>query len=292
MINPIWLRTFNKLVEIGHFTRTAEILHMTQSGVSQHIQKLEAHLDIELMVKHGKKFSLTEAGERLYSVSQKIVRGLTELDEIIRIDSAYIGAINIMSPGSVGLKIYEHLLSMQIQHPKLTMNYRFGPNKDVESAVVAHNIEIGLMTKLAEHPALENTLISTERLMVVTPSSVSNISWKVLNTLGFIDHPDGAHHAKLLLGANYPEFQQISMFEKKGFSNQISLILEPVSKGLGFTVLPSFAVDAFSKPDLISVFSLSKVVDEKIYLVKHKDKPLSKRLINVVEEIKARLEHK
>ncbi|WP_227664755.1 LysR family transcriptional regulator [Marinobacter litoralis] len=34
MINTTWLRTFCTLVEVGHFTRTAERLHMTQSGVS------------------------------------------------------------------------------------------------------------------------------------------------------------------------------------------------------------------------------------------------------------------
>ncbi|WP_338063630.1 LysR family transcriptional regulator [Marinobacter flavimaris] len=32
MINTAWLRTFCTLVEVGHFTRTGERLHMTQSG--------------------------------------------------------------------------------------------------------------------------------------------------------------------------------------------------------------------------------------------------------------------
>lgn len=48
MINTSWLRTFCTLVEVGHFTRTAERLHMTQSGVSQHIHKLEEQLGTEL----------------------------------------------------------------------------------------------------------------------------------------------------------------------------------------------------------------------------------------------------
>ncbi|MRY60822.1 LysR family transcriptional regulator, partial [Parabacteroides distasonis] len=41
MINPLWLNTFKTLVEVGHFTQTAEKLYMTQPGVSQHIKKLE-----------------------------------------------------------------------------------------------------------------------------------------------------------------------------------------------------------------------------------------------------------
>ncbi|HSP84641.1 MAG TPA: LysR family transcriptional regulator, partial [Psychrobacter sp.] len=62
MINTTWLRTFCTLVEIGHFTRTAERLYMTQSGVSQHIRKLESQLGIDLLIRQGKQFSLTDAG--------------------------------------------------------------------------------------------------------------------------------------------------------------------------------------------------------------------------------------
>lgn len=41
MLNPVWLTTFKTLIEVGHFTKTAEKLFMTQPGVSQHIRKLE-----------------------------------------------------------------------------------------------------------------------------------------------------------------------------------------------------------------------------------------------------------
>jgi DNA-binding transcriptional LysR family regulator len=55
MINPVWLRSFCTLVEVGHFTRTAENLYMTQSGVSQHIHKLEAYLGQPLLIREGKR---------------------------------------------------------------------------------------------------------------------------------------------------------------------------------------------------------------------------------------------
>ena len=38
MINPLWLRTFCTLIDEGHFTRTAERLHMTQSGLAAYTQ--------------------------------------------------------------------------------------------------------------------------------------------------------------------------------------------------------------------------------------------------------------
>jgi DNA-binding transcriptional LysR family regulator len=56
MINHIWLKTFCTLVDVSHFTKTAEKLFMTQSGVSQHIKKLEKQLDSQLLIREGKTF--------------------------------------------------------------------------------------------------------------------------------------------------------------------------------------------------------------------------------------------
>ena len=66
MINPVLLRSFCTLVEVGHFTRSADRLNMTQSGISQHIRKLEAQLGQDLLIREGKQFTLTDAGQRLY----------------------------------------------------------------------------------------------------------------------------------------------------------------------------------------------------------------------------------
>ena len=44
MLNATWLNTFTTLCEVGHFTRTAELLGMTQPGVSQHLHKLASQV--------------------------------------------------------------------------------------------------------------------------------------------------------------------------------------------------------------------------------------------------------
>ncbi|MFT5543172.1 MAG: DNA-binding transcriptional LysR family regulator [Glaciecola sp.] len=289
MINPIWLRSFCKLVEEGHFTRTSEKLNMTQSGVSQHIKKLEGALKTELLIRQGKTFFLTEAGENLYLNAQKIIEALDKLQENIQSNSDYAGELSLMLPGSAGLKLYNHLLSLQVKHPKLSISCRFGPNKDVEKAIAEHSIDVGLMTEIAKHQSVKCQLIAKESLFLIVPANVSGASWETLIELGFIDHPDGAHHANLLLAKNYPEFQHINMFNKKGFSNQINLILEHVSQGLGFTVLPAFAAEAFTKQELISIVKLPKNVEENIYLATHRWKPLSKRAMIVMQEVKDKL---
>lgn len=286
MINTTWLRSFCTLVEVGHFTRTADRLHMTQSGVSQHVRKLEEQLGAELLVRQGKQFSLSDAGERLYADAQDILLALSNLEQNVGEDPPYEGAVRMMSPGSVGLKLYPHLLALQSKHPKLIIDYRFAPNTDVENAIAESTVDIGFMTSKSTLADVSCTPVAQESLLLVTPASVEEPGWDTLMTLGFIDHPDGSHHANLLLGANYPEFQHSNLFPRKGFSNQIGLILEPVSMGLGFTILPAHAVEAFQRPEQIRAHRLASPVSETLYLCALRNRALQKRMETVIAEAK------
>ena len=290
MINPVWLRSFCTLVEIGHFTRTAERLHMTQSGVSQHVRKLEEQLELSLLMRQGKQFTLTDAGERLYREASAIVESLSDLERRVGADPAYEGLVRIMSPGSVGLKLYPHLLSLQKQHPGLAIDYRFAPNLDVERAIADYRVDVGIMTKPASRDEVGFKPVGEEALLLVTPRGVNEPSWQELMALGFIDHPDGAHHAGLLLGANYPEFHHSNQFPSAGFSNQISLILEPVSLGLGFTVLPAYAVEAFQHRDSVQAHRLTTPASETLYLGFRRNHPTPNRVATVIAAMRAGLE--
>ena len=286
MINPHWLRSFCSLVEIAHFTRTAEQLNMTQSGVSQHIRKLEEQLGKPLLIRHGKQFTLTDAGECLYQEGRHVLNSLEQLEKQVGEDSAFEGVVRVVSPGSVGLKLYRQLLLLQKKHPKLIIDYRFAPNREVERFILEHKADIGFMTSSSVMNDVHMQAIAEEELLLVTPNTLQSPSWRELQALGFIDHPDGAYHAGLLLGANYPEFEAGQTFKKSGFSNQISLILDPVAMGLGFTVLPRHAISAFNNPDRIFVNSLANSVSETLYLGVHRHKRLSNRMYTVIEEAK------
>ena len=266
MINQVWLKTFCTLVKVGHFTQTADKLFMTQSGVSQHIKKLEKQLDTALLIREGKSFSLTSAGHQLHQKGQELLRSSEELEKLIKQDEKYEGRIKIASPGSVGLKLYPYLLDIQQAHPKLVIDYMFAPNRSIEQDLVDREIDLCLITELSNVSSLISQKIAVEPLVLVTSNNVESICWQKLIELGFISHPDAAHHGRQLLSANFPEFEHIEQFTHKGFSNQISLILEPVSKGFGFTVLPLHAAKAFQPQSLIKIHLLKKPVSESLYL--------------------------
>jgi DNA-binding transcriptional LysR family regulator len=277
MINQILLKTFCTLANVGHFTRTAEKLFMTQSGVSQHIKKLEKQLDSQLLIREGKSFSLTAAGFQLHQKGLELLRASDELEVLIKQDKAYVGRVKIASPGSVGLKIYAHLLDLQQHHPELVIDFRFAPNKAIQQALADRTLDVALITELTNNSSLLSEKIAEEPLVLVTSNKIRSVNWQTLLELGFISHPDAEHHSRQLLSMNFTAFEHVEQFRCKGFSNQISLILDPVSRGFGFTVLPLFAVKAYPHQNAIKIHPLKTSVSENLYLCVNRHSILSNR---------------
>lgn len=63
------METFLTVCQTMHFTRAAELLHITQPAVSQHIRTLEQEYGAPLFLHEGKKLRLTEAGRLLWSAA-------------------------------------------------------------------------------------------------------------------------------------------------------------------------------------------------------------------------------
>ena len=58
-----YLNTLVASVEAGTFSKAAEILHITQSAVSQRIKFLEDHFGQQLLDRSGQRLALTSAGK-------------------------------------------------------------------------------------------------------------------------------------------------------------------------------------------------------------------------------------
>ncbi|MGB1239431.1 MAG: LysR family transcriptional regulator [Pseudomonadales bacterium] len=284
MLNPQHLQTFCTLAELGHFTRTACALHMTQSGVSQHIRKLELQLKQQLVEREG-GFRLTPSGREFLPEAQQILTHLEQLERRFYTDSAHEGKVCIMSPGSVGLLLYPQLLALQQRYRGLAMDYRFAPNVQISQQLQAGSVDIALTTQPTGIEDVQERSLGTEPLYLVTSRDTEVTSWAQLKALGFIDHPDGAYHASLLLGANFPEFQSVKQFKCAGFSNQISLLLEPVAMGLGFTVLPARAVQAFAGGEHIAVQPLAVPCEEALFLSMRRSAQRAARIDFISEHI-------
>lgn len=138
MVNPLWLKTFIALVEQKHFTRTADLLHMTQPGVSQHIRKLEDYYQATLINRNEKGFELTQEGEKVLRFARELVVSEEQLKESLKEDNPYEGACRLSSPGALAMRLYPQLCVIQQQYPELLMQFEVAPNHRIVSELLSN----------------------------------------------------------------------------------------------------------------------------------------------------------
>ncbi|OLQ71101.1 LysR family transcriptional regulator [Photobacterium proteolyticum] len=292
MLNTQWLQTFITLVEVGHFTQTAEKLFMTQPGVSQHIKKLEAQTGTPLLERFGKRFELTPAGETLYHYARRRRDDELALFQALQNDDPFTGECRIACSGSLATYLYPHFLKHQQTHPNLAIQLEAAPNKRILDNLNTNQIELGIITQNVAIPELEQEKVGAEQLCLVIPAGMEKvvINMEQLNQLGFINHPDGEHYVRQIIQANFDHsFNSIDSLKVAGYINQLNQILLPVSLGLGYTVLPEKAVTCFPLQTKIHVVSLDKPVYENLYLIRKKHRPLPKRYDFFMRQIRTLL---
>ncbi|SQD78717.1 LysR family transcriptional regulator [Moritella yayanosii] len=286
MLNPLWLNTFVTLIDTGHFTKTAEKLFMTQPGVSQHIRKLEQACDHALIRRENKRFEITEQGRLVYQYAGQLAKNEHELLENLTFDDPFTGNCTIACSGSLALILYPQLLELQNQHRKLIIQLTAAPNHQILNEIQQGIIDLGIVTHVSNHNLFDVQALGREQLCLVLPANIEtyNYSAKLLIELGLISHPDAEHYLSLYFAKNQrTDFNDLNISEipVSGYVNQISQILQPVAKGLGFTVLPKSAVDSFHEPQNLQIFNPKKPVMESLYVVKKRNRALPARLDTV-----------
>ena len=78
------IETFLAVCQTMNLTRAAQLLHITQPAVSQHIRALEEEYGAKLFVYQGKQLSLTEAGQLFLQTAPTMRHDAHHLKEAIR----------------------------------------------------------------------------------------------------------------------------------------------------------------------------------------------------------------
>ncbi|MBV8488842.1 MAG: LysR family transcriptional regulator, partial [Planctomycetaceae bacterium] len=78
------LRYFTQVARSGSFVRAAATLNVTQSAISRQLQKLEAELDVTLLIRGPHGVEVTEAGSILLEQAEAVINYLAQIRDLIR----------------------------------------------------------------------------------------------------------------------------------------------------------------------------------------------------------------
>ena len=283
MLNATWIETFTVLAEVGHFTRAAERLNMTQPGVSQHLRKLERQLGQKLISQDGKSFALTAAGEAIRDLGLSRRAEERALRDAIAKDDPDVGELRIACSGSFAMLFYPHAIALMKAHPRLVIHVEAAPQARVHAGVLEGRFDLGVIAEDPGHPRIDAQHIGREELCLVTPVGTEDrVSFAALEALGFIAHPDGYRYADDLFSLNFPEtFTGADRLHVRSHVNQIGQIPSPVAEGVGYTLLPRSGLAEYSRADRLRIATLPERRYHDLWAISRRGRTPSARLKRV-----------
>jgi len=199
MMNLDQLRILQAVAQSRSFTRAAEIVHLTQPGISKHVKQMEEYFGVPLFDRSGRKATLTEAGAVLYAATQEIMSTMDGAER--RIDDLKGlrgGKLRLGSSFPIGVYVLPPLLAaFRKQHPAVEITLEIRLSEAVETKLLANEFDLGLVSHDTRDSRLVARPFMRDELVVIVPlehawASKRLIRLKALATETFIVAAQGA----------------------------------------------------------------------------------------------------
>src|SRR4030066_441023 len=167
------LKVFCTVAETRSFSKTSEIIHLTQPAVSLQIQALEEIYETKLFDRSSSTVTLTPAGEVLYKYAKEILTLYASAEKVIgKLTSLVKGSITIGACSNIGNYLLPSVITdFRKTHSKIKIHLLVGNTKRVIELLNSGNIDLGLVEgDVLRQKIVVQKLISDELLVIVSPS--------------------------------------------------------------------------------------------------------------------------
>ena len=143
-INLEYLKVFFLVAKEGNITRVSEKMYISQSAVTQTIQKLENKLGYNLFVRNSKSVKLTDVGAGLYKSLVPVFYNLELVDLYLKnIDSLNEGEIKIGCGTNLGKKVLiDPICNFSADYPNVKITQFDGTKNDMNEKLACGKIDI------------------------------------------------------------------------------------------------------------------------------------------------------
>jgi LysR family nitrogen assimilation transcriptional regulator len=240
------LRYFHSVARTGNFSRAARELNIGQPNVSQQVQKLEQELGTQLLIRHGRGVTLTQAGSCLMERLDVILGLLSAPLQPASAPEQTTGTISLALPSETAPFLVPRLLeACRTRWPHLTLTVKEGSSASLEEWVLDRRVDIALLQDPPAIDDLDAEPVLTERLGLVTGvrairlEGADAVRVRQLGGMRLI-LPNPRHWIRRLVET--AAFRRGIVLDKVQQVDGVPLVKEMVRGGLGFTVLPYVAV--------------------------------------------------
>lgn len=230
---------FVKTVEYGSFTKAAEILNYSQSGISRMIHDLEQEWKVTLLERGRGGVSLTSDGMKLLPYAENVCREYEKLQvQVEELNGLKSGLIRIGTFSSVASQWLPNMIrEFQKDYPNIDYELLLGDYSEIEEWILEGRVDCGFL-RLPVHAELETIFLEQDRLMVVLPEGHRLAGCDRFPVNALVEEP-----FMLLEKGARAEVSEI--FERCGLTPKVHFttwddyaIMAMVESGLGISILP------------------------------------------------------
>ncbi|WP_328847143.1 LysR family transcriptional regulator [Streptomyces sp. NBC_00258] len=237
------LQHFVAVAEDQHFTRAAERLMVSQSGLSASIRALERELRAPLFVRTTRRVTLTEAGRALLTEAERILAQVRAAqDAVAAVQGVLRGTLSLGTEQCIaGVPVAQLLAAFRRQHPDVEIRLRQAGSGALAEDVAAGRLDLAFaVTTRADTEQLRCLPLTGEPMTVLCHpshrlSTGGPVTPEELGGESFVDfHPDWG-----------PRRTTDAAFAAAGVHRTVALevndvhsLLDLVEEGLGIAVVP------------------------------------------------------
>lgn len=161
---------FVKTVECGSFTKAAELLNYSQSGISRMIHDLEKEWNVVLLERSKSGVRLTSSGQKLLPHAENVCREYEKLQsEVDELKGLKSGLIRIGTFSSVATHWLPNIIrEFQKDYPNIDYELLLGDYTEIEESIQEGRVDCGFL-RLPTKTELDTVFLEQDRLLVVLP---------------------------------------------------------------------------------------------------------------------------
>ena len=171
MINLDSLRIFQAVAQTGSFTRAADVVHLTQPGISKHIKQMEESFGTPLFDRSGRKATLTEAGAILFEATQGVMAIIDVAEQRIEdLKGLRGGRLRLGTSFPIGVYLLPPVLAQfRVKYPGIEVNLNITASPMIGPKVLASEIDLGLASYEPRDSRLVARAFMTDELVAIVP---------------------------------------------------------------------------------------------------------------------------
>lgn len=290
MVSLEWYRSFVEVYRVGTVSGAAQVLHLTQPAVSQHVAALESALGYPLFQRMPRRMVPTEAGKRLYT---EVIAAIERLESITAkattIDAPQI--LRIGTPQEFFAQMVLHHLPQSFQW---LYRIHFGLTENAIAQLLEGRLDAVIATQKIARTDLEYQLIYEESFWLVTSPQLE------ISFLSNLEQLEEYLKTQPLI-AYGEELPIIRRFWRVIFGKRLDMVpkivlpdLQLIQKAItlfnGFSVLPDYLCEsAINSGELQLLLKPTDAVTNQIWLAYRKSERESQSVQFLLDELSRKI---